>query len=333
MNKTRAFARAILPLLAICGLVVAISGCSGTHPPSTAPTDQTTQATYSTPEQAAQALVDAIRADDSAQLKSVLGPSYDQVLFSGDSVADEQHEQKFVRLYDEKHTLIPGDNGAMTLTVGANDWPTPIPLVSDGKGWRFDTQAGLDEILNRRIGANELATIQVCLAIVDAEREYEQRNPTGGELPQYAQKFLSDPGQKNGLYWETAEGESPSPLGPLVAEATEQGYPQPTAETASHSYHGYLYHILKSQGPNAPGGAYDYVVDGKMIGGFAVVAYPAEYGNSGIMTFIVSYEGTVYQKDMGQDTRIAAESMLAFDPGEGWTKVQQPDTNSSDDAK
>ena len=265
INKTMPFAHAILPILAICGLVVAISGCSGTHPPSASPTDQTTRADiFIARSQAVQALVDAIRADDSAQLKSILGPSYDQVLFSGDSVADEQHEQKFLRLYDEKHTVIPGDNGAMTLTVGANDWPTPIPLVSDGKGWRFDTQAGLDEILNRRIGANELATIQVCLAIVDAQREYEQRNPTGGDLPQYAQKFFSDPGEKNGLYWETAEGESPSPLGPLVAEAAEQGYPpQPPSGSEAHPYQGYLYRTLKSQGPNAPGGAFDYVVDGK----------------------------------------------------------------------
>ena len=231
MNKKMSFSSTILLVVALCGLAIAFSGCTGTHNATTEPTDQTAQAMFSTPEQAAQALADAIRADDSAQLKWILGPSSDQVIFSGDSVADLQHEQKFLSRYDEKHSLIPGDNGAMTLTVGANDWPMPIPLVNDGKGWRFDSAAGLDEILKRRIGGNELATIQVCLAIVDAQREYAQRNPTGGDLPQYAQKFFSDPGQKNGLFWETADDEPVSPLGPLVAEATEQGYsPQPTQD-------------------------------------------------------------------------------------------------------
>ena len=322
MNKVMPLGRAILAGLTICGLLAVVCGCSATQP-SPAAADQTSQESFSTPEQAVQALVDAVRAGDSNQLRLILGPSSDHVMHCGDSVADDQHQQKFLGLYDEKHSLIPGANSTLTLIVGADDWPMPIPLVSDGKGWRFDTAAGLDEILNRRVGANELATIQVCLAIVDAQREYEERNPTGGDLPQYAQKFISDPGQKNGLYWETAGSEPPSPLGPLVAQAAERGYSsEPPAGGETHPYQGYLYRILKSQGPDAAGGASDYVVDGKMIGGFAVLAYPAEYGNSGVMTFIVNYQGVVYQKDLGPDTASIADSITAFNPDASWTKAE-----------
>jgi hypothetical protein len=213
--------------------------------------------------------------------------------------------------------------------VGKSDWPLPVPLVKEDSGqWRFDTEAGKEEMLNRRIGQNELDVIQVCEAIVDAQKEYAFTDPDGNGIPQYAMKILSDPGKKNGLYWPTAEGEAPSPLGPLVAGAVEQGYGSPNTSTPG-TYHGYRYRLLKSQGPNAEGGALDYVVNGMMIGGFAVVAYPADYGNSGIMTFITNYKGDIYQKDIGEDTEKLAKEMESFDPGPGWKMVSRSDKGAT----
>jgi hypothetical protein len=338
MTKKFPASPAILLLLALAGL----AGCSASHPapvaaPSPVPEQsvatESAQATYPTADLAVADLIAALRANDSARLTSILGPGADRVLYSSDPVDDQQHEQNFLNLYDEKHALVPGDNGATILTVGASDWPFPIPLVSDGQAWRFDTQAGLDEILNRRIGTNELAAIQVCLAIVDAQRDYAWRNPTGANVPEYAQKFFSDPGRKNGLYWPTTGDEQPSPLGPLVAQATDQGYsPAPGTNLGTHPYHGYLYRILTAQGAGADGGALDYLVDGKMLGGFAIVAYPAQYGNSGVMSFIVNYDGVVYQKDLGTDTKNIADTMQAFDPGEGWAKVPPSDESLTDDS-
>jgi len=325
--------QATLLLLALLGLTVALAGCSATPSAPVVPATQPAQTTFSTPDQAVSAFVDALRSNDSAALALILGPGSDRVISSGDPVADQHNVQDFLRLFDQKHTLAAADNGAMSLTVGNNDWPFPIPLVTDGNAWRFDTPAGLNEILSRRIGKNELNAIQVSLAIVDAQRDYAWRNPNGSDLPEYAQQFFSDPGKKNGLYWPTAPGETPSPLGPLVAEATDQGYlPAAAPNGGPQPNHGYLYRMLTSQGPSAPEGAFDYLVDGKMIGGFAVVAYPADYGNSGIMTFIVSYEGIVYQKDLGPDTKNLAESMRAFDPAQGWTPVPSPDTAVTDDS-
>ncbi|HEY1922444.1 MAG TPA: DUF2950 domain-containing protein [Tepidisphaeraceae bacterium] len=304
-------------------LFVALAGCMGSHnAPATQPSEAA-QATFDSPDQAIQALVDAVRSNNSDLLKEILGPGSDQLLSSGDEVADQQNRGKFISSFDEKHSLVSGDNGEMTLIVGTEDWPMPIPIMSDGHKWHFDTASGLDEIVSRRIGKNELSTIQTCLAIVDAEREYVQMDPEGDNLPDYAQKFFSDPGQKNGLYWPTASNEQPSPLGSLVADATNEGYTtQANPSDAPRPYHGYIYRILKSQGPNAPGGACDYVVNGKMIGGFAVIAHPAEYGNSGVMTFIVDHHGAVYQKDLGSDTASEAKSITEFDPDSSWQKAQ-----------
>ncbi len=288
----------------------------------------TGQQQFDSPDQAVQALVQSVRTQDTAQLKRILGPDGDAVISSGDEVADAQQRDAFLKDYDDKHELVAGPQGAMTLTVGNDDWPLPIPLVKDeqkGK-WYFDTSAGMDEIIDRRIGHNELNTIQVCLAIVDAQREYAMKDPQGVGLPVYAQRFISDPGMKNGLYWKTSEGEDPSPLGPLVASAVEQGYT--SAKTSSgqpRPFHGYFFRMLKSQGPNAPGGALDYMVNDKMIGGFGVVAYPAEYGSSGVMTFIVDEAGIVYQTDLGNNTEQIALDMKAFDPGPGWEQVPPTD--------
>ena len=209
----------------------------------------------------------------------------------------------------------------MVLQTGKDEWPFPIPLVKENDRWRFDTSAGKEEIINRRIGRNELDVIQVCLAIVDAEREYYQRDPDGDKLLQYAQKFISTKGKRDGLYWETKPDEQPSPLGPLVAQARGEGYKGAAGKPIP--YHGYYYKILTGQGKDAPGGAYDYLVKGKMMGGFGMVAYPAQYGSSGIMTFIVNHDGVVYQKDLGANTASVAQSMTKFNPDKTWTAVKQ----------
>jgi Protein of unknown function (DUF2950) len=309
-------------MLAFLVLIVFMQGCATVSPPQ-----------FNSPDHAVDALVQSLRTNDTAQLKQILGPDAETVLSSGDEVSDAQHRQAFLNDYDQKHQLVPASpekpGDKLTLVVGNDDWPLPIPLVRDQqKGtWSFDTAAGLDEIINRRIGRNELDTIQVCLAIVDAQREYATSDPEQTGIPIYAQKFFSDPGKKNGLYWKTSPDEKPSPLGPLVASAAELGYTSTTSSTGEpQPFHGYLFRMLKSQGPSAPGGELDYVVNDKMIGGFAVVAYPAEYGNSGVMTFIVSEAGIVYQQDLGSDTKQIALDMKAFDPDANWQKVQPADT-------
>ncbi|HTL29201.1 MAG TPA: DUF2950 domain-containing protein [Tepidisphaeraceae bacterium] len=284
------------------------------------------QTTFASPEDGARQLVAALRANDTKTVEKILGQGSKDILFSGDEVADNIGREQFLQAYDEKEVLTPNDDGSMTLVVGSKDWPMPIPIVKDDKGkWRFDTLVGKDEILNRRIGRNELDVIQVCQAIVDAQREYAQRDPEKTGLPVYADRIISEPGKHNGLYWETGPNEQESPLGPLVAAAVGEGYgKQKSAGEARRPYHGYYYRLLKEQGPNAAGGARSYVVNDKLLAGFGVVAYPADYGNSGIMTFIVNQDGVVYQRDFGDDTASVAGKMTAFDPGPQWKRVDQP---------
>jgi hypothetical protein len=283
-----------------------VAAVSGTH--------------FSSPEAAVAALVQAVRAGDTATMLAVLGPDARALIASGDEVADQQSRERFVRAYDEAHRLSPVGPGKVVLTVGRDEWPMPIPLVQDAGGWWFDTSQGREEILNRRIGRNELNAVQVCLAYVDAQREYYVRDPDGDALLQYAQRFRSTPGKRDGLYWDTQPGESPSPLGPLVARAEGEGYPVKRPSGPRIPYWGYYYRIVKAQGPHAPGGAYDYVVRGQMIGGFALIAYPAEYGASGVMTFIVSHDGIVYQKDLGPTTAAIARGLTRFDPDPSWSR-------------
>jgi hypothetical protein len=283
-----------------------------------------TQATFDSADKAVDSLVAAARAGDVGQLKKVLGPESDEIISSGDPVADKTLLENFLKAYDEKHQTVPGADGSMTLVVGKSDWPMPIPIVQEAGKWRFDTAAGKEEILNRRIGRNELDAIQSCLAILDAQREYVSADRDANGLCEYAARFISEPGKKNGLYWPTQEGEPPSPLGPLAAEAAEEGYKGgPPAAGPPRAYHGYRFRILTSQGASAPGGALDYMVGGKLIGGFAVVAWPADYGNSGIMTFIMNHDGIVYQRDLGEDTANVAVSMKSYDPGPEWKKAEQ----------
>jgi Protein of unknown function (DUF2950) len=277
------------------------------------------QQSFKSPEDAAAALVASVKSGDADSIVKVLGPGAAEIVNSGDSVADADLRQRFLAAYDAKHSMnLDGDKKAV-LILGPDDFPFPIPLARNKSGWGFDTAAGRLEILYRRIGRNELDAIQTALAYVDAQNEYADKNPAGAGRGVYAQRLVSSPGKKDGLYWPSDGDESP--LGDLVASATAEGYklgdkPEP--------YHGYYYRILTRQGPNAPGGALDYVVNGKMIGGFSLVAYPAEYGNSGVMTFVVNHNGTIYQKDLGENTAAIAKRMNSFDPDQTWKKVELP---------
>lgn len=282
------------------------------------------QRSFASPGEAVQALVEAVRAGDMDAVAAILGPEGRQLISSGDAVADKQDRARFVRSYEESNKLERPTETKAVLVIGQDQWPLPIPVVKDGETWRFDTAAGKEEILSRRIGRNELSAMQVCLAYVDAQREYARVPREGDGLLTYAMKFRSDEGQKNGLYWPTKEGEALSPLGVLVANARAEGYSRKTSGGTPTPYHGYFYRILTTQGPDAPGGAYDYIVNGKMIGGFALVAYPAQYGVSGVMTFIVNHEGVVYQKDLGTDTENTARAMQPYNPDNTWKKAEAP---------
>jgi len=279
------------------------------------------QKSFTSAEEAVKALVTAARNNDDKELLAIFGADAKDLIFSGDRVADKERREKFLGAYDEKNKLLPEGN-SMILLIGKNDWPYPIPIAKKGETWFFDTQKGKEEVLNRRIGENELYTIQTCLAIVDAQREYAMTDRDGDNLHEYAEKFASDPRKMNGLYWETKEGEEPSPLGEIFAKARTEGYFQKWKKSNPEPYHGYYYRILKAQGKNAPGGAYDYVLKGSMLGGFAVVAWPAKYGNSGVTTFIVNHDGVVYQKDLGNNTAKIAQAMKLYDPDKTWKKAE-----------
>jgi hypothetical protein len=286
------------------------------------PKKKAQQMVFASPEEAVKALVEACKADDNAALTKIFGPEAAGVVGSGDPVADRDNRQKFAAAYGEAHELVPEPDGKVVLQVGKEEWPFPIPIVKQGEKWRFDTMAGKQEILNRRIGKNELSVIQVCLAYVDAQREYATKDRDKDGVLQYAQKFASSPGKRDGLFWETQEGESPSPLGPLVVQAVKAGYRKASGGERI-PYHGYYYKILTAQGKNAPGGAYEYVVKGRMIGGFAMVAWPASYASSGIMTFLVNHDGVVYEKDLGPNTAAIASAMTKFDPDSSWKKIEE----------
>lgn len=283
------------------------------------------EAGFDSADKIVEAFVAAARAKDVEQMKKILGPESEDILSSGDAVDDESRLEMFLKAYDEKHRLEAGKDGTMTLVIGNTDWPLPVPLVQKDGKWQFDTEAGREEVINRRIGRNELDAIQTCLAVLDAQREYVAKDRDANGLAEYAGRFLSEPGKKNGLYWPTAEGEPLSPLGSLAAEAAHEGYIATQPTSRPRPFHGYCYRIVTSQGAHAPGGAMDYLVNGKLIGGFAVVAWPAEYDNSGIMTFIMNHDGVVYQRDLGEDTAKLAAEMTTYDPSPEWKKVEAPE--------
>jgi Protein of unknown function (DUF2950) len=275
--------------------------------------------TFPTPEAAVQALVDAAKSGDDSKVLAVMGASARPLVESGDAVADRNVHEKFVVLYHEAHTLVTVADDKRVLQIGSSGWPFPIPLLKGKAGWFFDISEGKEELLARRIGQNELNAIQVCLAIVDAEHDYVALNPEHAAPARYASKIVSSKGKRDGLYWPTAEGEPLSPLGPGVAHATAEGYNLEQGKPTP--YHGYYYQLLSAQGPHAEGGAVDYKFKGQLYGGFALVAYPAEYGNSGVMTFIVNHDGIVFQKNLGKDTAALAKSMKRFDPDSSWTRA------------
>jgi hypothetical protein len=293
---------------AALALVALFAGLAGPLPALAAGAQQSL---FASPEAAASALVAAARTNRTGELARILGPGGEKLVSSGDPVADKDGRAKFVAAYSKAHELDKSAAERVTLVVGDDHWPLPIPIVRQGKLWRFDAKAAEQEILARRIGRNELNVIEVCHAYVDAQREYASVDRNGDGILEYAQKFSSAKGKHDGLYWVAKPSEAQSPMGPLVASAHAEGYKR-------LPYHGYYYKILAAQGKHASGGAYSYKARNRMIGGFALVAYPAEWGNSGIMTFLVNQDGTVYEKNLGPKTESIARAMTVFDPDDSW---------------
>lgn len=308
------FVHRLLPLLAM--FVILALGL-----PATATAAKRKQTSFASPEKAAQGLLAAVKADDIRKVVAILGPDARKLVSSGDTVADATDRKAFVKLYEEKNHVDRLSNRKAILVIGPKDFPFPFPLVKKGKRWHFDTSAGREEILNRRIGKNELNAIGVTRAYVIAQREYASRDRDADGTVAFAPRLRSTPGTKDGLYWDVKEGEEESPFGPLTAQAASEGYGKESAEPPN-PYHGYFFRILKGQGDHAEGGAYDYLVNGRMILGFALVAYPAQYGSSGIMTFIVNQKGVVYQKDLGATTESVATTMQRYDPDGSWKVVE-----------
>lgn len=286
-------------------MVGAAAGCSGPPP----------QKSFATAEEAAMALVNAVRAEDTSALIEILGPEAKPMVESGDPVQDRNARTRFVQAYERQHLLLSGGDGSKTLQIGPDSWPFPYPLSEHEGRWQFDSSAGAHEIVNRRVGANELSTIQSCLAFVDAQREYYVRNPQRDSLLQYAKVLFSAPGKKDGLYWPTARDERPSPMGERFARARSEGYFAKEAD-GDVPFRGYVYRLLTAQGNGARGGAYDYMVGDRLFGGFALIAFPASYGSSGVMTFIVNHDGVVYSKDLGPSE--VAMKIGLFDPDHTW---------------
>ncbi len=280
------------------------------------------QKSFTSPQRAVEALVDAVRNNSNAELLVILGPGSEVLISSGDQVADQNGKARFLKAYVEKNGL-EQEEGRTTLLIGNKEYPFPIPLVRQGGVWRYDTAAGMEEILNRRVGRNELHTIEVMHAYTEAQREYACMKRNGGGPTEFAQKLASSEDRQDGLYWKVGEGEKESPFGPLIARAVEQGYVGGFDQDPPEAFRGYYFKILKEQGPHASGGAFDYVADGKMILGFGLVAYPARYGASGIMTFIVNHEGVIYEKDLGEETAAMAAAMTRFDPDVTWQEYTE----------
>jgi hypothetical protein len=305
---------AVANWLILLALLIFLAACSKPEKPSLR--------VFASADDAGTALLEAAKSGDQNALLAIFGTDAKDLISSGDAVQDKAAVDRFVAAYPIMHRWRKMADGAQVLFVGADNFPFPIPLKKNTSGqWFFDTATGKDEILSRRIGRNELAVIDICGALADAQAEYFSQRHDGGSAKQYAVKFISDSGKQNGLYWDSPEGQARSPLGPMAAFATDEGY---TVKADSHAaFHGYRFRILKKQGSHAPGGAKDYVVDGKMVGGFAFVAYPAEYGNSGVMTFMINQDGVLLQRDLGKTTTETATAMTEFDPDNSWSVVGQ----------
>ena len=305
----------IAPYLVALWLVAAGSGLMAAAPSSAM---AVRQKTFATPQAGVAALIAANRTNSLSELLAILGPEGAKLIHSGDPVADKRGRTRFLAAYDAAHKLELEGRDKAILIVGREEWPLPIPLVRRQGRWRFDSKAGAAEILDRRIGRDELSVIEVCRAYVVAQREYAASRESSGGSPEYAQRFMSSPGKKNGLYWPVKPGGKESPLGPLIARARAAGYTPGAPHRKPRPYYGYYFRILTRQGKNAPGGAKNYMVGGHMSGGFALLAYPATYGDSGIMTFIVNQNGIVYQKNLGPATAQTARRITEYDPDAGW---------------
>ena len=295
-------------LLKLAAVAILLAVCF----PAASMAQQPGQKTFPSAEAATNALVTAAENNDEKATLEILGADGKQIISSGDDVEDAESRVNFAKRYREMHRLVKEPDGTTILYIGAHNWPTPIPLVQKGNSWYFDTQAGKKEILYRRVGRNELSAVRVCQELVAAQKEYFAQH---GE---YAQKIFSDEGQHNGLYWKAADGEPQSPIGPLVASAVAEGYAK-SQTGAPTPYRGYYFHILT----RAAGGAKSYIVNGKMTEGFAFVAYPAEYRSSGVMTFIVNQDGSVYEKDLGKKTDVLAKGLKEYSPASGWRKTEE----------
>ena len=280
---------------------------------------QTNEKTFATPGEAVQALYIAAKDNDQTAISAIFGKNADDLLHSGDEVADKKAAEDFLRRYDEMHRVVIEPDGTATLYIGAENWPFPISIAKNVSGfWYFDTESGKREILYRRIGTNENDVIEICYALVQAQREYSSSVRAGESSKHYAMKFISDEGKENGLYWKASGGKPISPIGPLVADAASEGYSNKAAP-----FHGYYFRILTKQGSSSKGGAKDYAVNGNPVRGFAFIAYPAQYRTSGVMTFIVNQSGIIYQKDLGRDTQSIASAMTEYNPDDTWDPVDQ----------
>lgn len=284
-----------------------------------APAQSPGQKTFKAAQSAVDALIAAVRSENDSDLQAILGADSEEIISSGDAVADKAARQRFIQSYEAKHSFVESGSHQLTVNVGRNDWPLPIPLVHADGEWYFDGPAGKEEILYRRIGHNELAAIKVCKGVVAAQRDYAAFGHDGQPAGAYAEHFLSEHGKHNGLYWEVQEGEEPSPAGPLLVRASAEGYDTSGQRTP---YHGYYYQLMTAQGNSALGGAKSYVVDGRMTGGFALVAYPAVYRASGVMTFVVNQLGQVYERDIGDKTAEIASQMTEYNPDKTWKPVK-----------
>ncbi len=308
-------------MLSVCRLLLSLALILSLGGTAMAAPGKGRQMSFATPEEAVKGLVEAVKANDAKKLAAILGPGSGELISSGDPVEDRQGRERFVRHFEEKNLVeLKGAERAI-LSIGTADYPFPIPLVKRGRAWCFDTRSGRQEILNRRIGRNELAVMDVLRAYVDAQREYAAKDHDGNGVREFAQRLNSTPGTHDGLYWEARQGEEESPFGPLAAQADCEGYGPEFKSMKPEPFHGYYFKVLKSQGKNAEGGTFDYVVNGRMVLGFAMVAYPAKYRASGVMTFVVNQNGVIYQKDLGRGTDRLAGELKQYNPDASWKKL------------
>jgi len=303
-------------------LALMLTACdSGPDSSATSSPGSSSQEYFETPEQATDALAAAAGENNDEALFAILGKDSEPLFTTTDKASDKVHRTLFREAYQEAHALVKAEDGTVTLVIGKNEWPYPIPLIKEDTGWRFDTREGIEEILDRRVGRNELAAIATSKSVLDAQIKYATTDMNDNGVREYAQKFISTPGQHDGLYWIAPEGAGEKDISPLQRFVTEAGEYLSARESDDAPFRGYHFRMLTSQGPDAKGGSSEYIVDGSMIAGFAIVAWPAEYGKSGVMTFLMNHQGTIFEKDLGDATANVKTDLVAFDPDDSWKAV------------